>query len=316
MQKSLQTLLSLMILVASLANIARAQTENATIYPTAILPFQERGSGVKGFGNKISDLLFARLAAREHIYLVDRGHIDTILRELELNVSGIVGPGQATQVGQLTGAKILITGSVVEADTSLYLVAKIIGTETSRVLGASAQGRTSDALPPLIETLSDAVARTISGRSEELVAKTVTLEDRIAALERSLGDARKPTVAIEIEERHIGASSIDAASATEMAYFCNETGFTVIDTKSAGTKAADILIRGEGFSEFSTRTQRLTSVKARLEVEAVDRRTNTLIASERQTAVVVDLSEQLAGKQALQEAAAAIAERLLPKLVR
>jgi hypothetical protein len=90
----------------------------------------------------------------------------------------------------------------------------------------------------------------------------------------------------------------------------------VIDSKTAGTKSADVLIRGEGFSEFATRRQGLISVKARLEVEAVDRHTNKLIATDRQTAVVVDLSEQLAGKAALQAAAAAIAERLLPKLVR
>jgi hypothetical protein len=37
---------------------------------------------------------------------------------------------------------------------------------------------------------------------------------------------------------------------------------------------------------------------------------------DRQTAVAVDLSEQLAGKAALQEAAAVLAERMLPKLVR
>ena len=31
------------------------------VYPTAILPFQERGSGVEGYGAKVSDLLFASL---------------------------------------------------------------------------------------------------------------------------------------------------------------------------------------------------------------------------------------------------------------
>ena len=43
---------------------------------------------------------------------------------------------------------------------------------------------------------------------------------------------------------------------------------------------------------------------------------DSLVLVDRQTAVVVDLSEQLAGKAALQEAAAVIAERLLPKLVK
>ena len=72
---------------------------------------------------------------------------------------------------------------------------------------------------------------------------------------------------------------------------------------------------GEGFSEFAMRHGNLVSVKARLEVKAVDRQTDKVIAMDRQTAVVVDLTEQIAGKSALQKAAAEIAERLLPKLV-
>ena len=40
-----------------------------------------------------------------------------------------------------------------------------------------------------------------------------------------------------------------------------------------------------------------------------------IVAIDRQTSVAVDLTEQLAGKKALEQAAAAIAVRMLPKLV-
>jgi len=40
-----------------------------------------------------------------------------------------------------------------------------------------------------------------------------------------------------------------------------------------------------------------------------------VVAIDRQTRVTVDLVEQIAGKQALQDAAADLAERLLPKLI-
>ena len=33
------------------------------VHAVALLPFQERGSGVKGYGGKVNDLLFASLAA-------------------------------------------------------------------------------------------------------------------------------------------------------------------------------------------------------------------------------------------------------------
>jgi len=134
-----------------------------------------------------------------------------------------------------------------------------------------------------------------------------------AALKKQLGDAKRPVVAINVNERHVGQATIDPAAETELTLFCKETGFDVLD-KAADSKKADIILTGEGFSEFAMRHGNLVSVKARLEIKAVDRQTDKVIATDRQTAVVVDLTEQIAGKSALQKAAADIAERLLPKL--
>lgn len=299
------------LVLAAAVGAARA----ADVYPTAIFAFAERGEGAKGYGQKTSDILFAQLAVDPNLMLVDRQDLDKALGEASLGLGGMVTPGQATQVGQLTGAKILVTGSVIEADKTLYLVAKIIGTETSRVLGESVKGRTSDEIGPLVETLAKQVAATIVKDADKLMAKTVKMEDRIAALNKRLGNARRPSVRIEVTERHVGQATIDPAAETELGLFCKETGFEVWDSKSGAGKQADIVLRGEGFSEFAARRGDLISVKARVEVKAVDRATDRVIAVDRQTAVEVDLTEQIAGKKALQEAAAAIAERMLPKLV-
>ncbi len=299
------------------ATVGRPRAEEPpTVYPAAILSFAERGAGVRGYGDMVSDILFASLAARPELFLVDRQDLQKTLQEHELSLSGMVNPGQAIQVGHLTGARILLTGSVMEADKSLYLVVRIIGTETSRVLGESVKGRTSDELGPLVEALADKVADTIVERAGELVARHVKVEDRIAALNQKLGDAERPTLMISIEERHVGQAVIDPAAETEVTLFARGTGFTVVDPKTGREKQADIMIVGEGFSEFAMRRGNLVSVKARLEVKAVDRQTDEVIAIDRQTAVEVDLTEQIAGKKALQTAAAAIAERILPKLVK
>lgn len=304
------------VLVHGVGLTSMAQVQTPTVYPTAIFAFEERGAGVKGYGPKVSDILFASLAVKPDLILVDRADINKALEEHELNLSGMVTPGQAVQVGQLTGAKVLITGSVIEADKTLYLVAKIIGTETSRVLGESVKGKTSDEIAPLVEALAEKVAGTIIAQSDKLVAKEVKIEDRIASLNKTLGEARRPVVMVKINERHVGQATIDPAAQTEIAMFCKETGFEVIDPNAGVKKQADISIEGEGFSEFAMRRGNIISVKARLEVKAIDRATDKIIAIDRQTAVEVDLTEQFAGKKALQNAAAAIAERMLPKLVK
>ncbi len=109
-------------------------------HPLAIMPFKTRGDEVEGMGEKISDLMFANLVVDPALFLIDREDLNEVLGVAELSLSGLVNPAEATQVGQLTGAKLLVTGSVFEVGDQLYLVAKVIGTETSRVVGASVKG--------------------------------------------------------------------------------------------------------------------------------------------------------------------------------
>ena len=316
MKKLVAVIVLLAVVLGSVAAMAADAPKAPTVYPTAIFPFEERGAGAKDYGAKVADILFAKLVAKPEIYLVDRQEMKKTMEEHELNLSGMVTPDQAVQVGKLTGAKVLITGSVIEADKTLYIVAKIIGTETTRVLGESVKGKTSDEIGPMVEGLAEKVAATITKDADKLVAKEVKMEDRIAALNKELGKAQRPTVLVKISERHVGQITIDPAAETEITMFCKEAGFEVIDPKAGVDKKTDIVIEGEGFSEFAMRRGNIMSVKARLEVKAIDRATDKVIAIDRQTAVEVDITEQIAGKKALQTAAAAIAERLLPKLVK
>ncbi len=305
-----RTVLARAVLLCTLAFAVVAT--GAEVHPAAILPFQERGREVAGLGAQASEILFAELVADPELYLVDRAELKDVLQEAELNLSGMVNPAQATQVGQLTGAKILITGSVMEVGGKLYAIAKIIGTETSRVLGASVKGERGEEIDTIVERLAGEVSKVVTQESDKLVAKVVSQEDQIKALKAALGDAKRPTVFISIPERHVGQRTVDPAAETEIMLFCKETGFDV----ATEVKAATVRIEGEGFSESALRRGNLISVKARLEIKAVDIKTDNVIAADRQTAVVVDLVEQMAGKAALQQAAARIAQRLLPKLAK
>lgn len=280
--------------------------------PTALLPFMERGQEVNGLGAKVNDLLFAELADADAIWLVDRQDIGTTLAEMELSASGMVDPGQAVKIGSLTGAKVLISGSVFEVDGRLHLVAKIIGAETSRALGASISGGRKGELAPQVAALAEKIVEAIEGNAEKLVAPDKENEDAIAVLKKAIGGSKLPTAYISVAERHVGRQTIDPAAETELSRIYKEVGGTVVDKGAAAT--ARIRVEGEGFSEFATRRGDLVGVKARVEVKAVDAETGAVLAVDRETAVVVDLSEQIAAKTALQKAAATIAARMLPKL--
>ncbi len=298
------------VVLLAWAGVALAQ--EATMYPSALLPFQERGVGAKGYGEKVADLLFAALVVRPDFYLVERAELQKLQDEQELNLSGMVASEQAMQIGKLTGAKLLITGSAIESDNALYLVAKVIGTENGRVLGVSAEGKTSDALAPLVQQLADKIGKLLAEQASQLVIPPVPKEDRVAALKSILGDGARPAISIQVEERHVGQIANDPAAETELSLIAGEAGFTVLDKTSIGVKP-DVLITGAGFSEFAMRRGNLACVKARVEVKVVERGTGKILATDRQMAVAVDLTEQLAGKAALQEAAAQLAMRVLPK---
>jgi len=298
------------------ADDGKNQDEAPAFYPVAVLPFQERGREAAELGTQVSDLLFVGLVTNPNLYLVEREDVKKLFEEQELNLSGLVSPQQATQVGHLTGAKVLVTGSVIVNGDNLYLVAKVIGTETSRVLGASAKGRLDDNLDALVERLTEEVASTILERGSQLVPSPSRKKDRLAALRKAIGKGKRPSVWIDVSERHVGQTTIDPAAATELAMLCRELGFEVIDRDQGDRNSADVLLVGEGFSQFASRHGNLTSVKARLELKAVDRKKNRVLAIDREVTVAVDLAEQIAGKTALQEAAGEIVERLLPKIVR
>jgi TolB-like protein len=284
-------------------------------YPIAILPFKGRGKEVSDMEQKVTDLVFAKLAVAPDLYLVDREDFDKVLNEAELSLSALVNPQEAIAVGQLTGAKLLITGSVFQVDESIYLVAKLIGTETTRVVGVSVKGERDESLDELASGLSEQVLTAIKDNAEKLIAPTQPVNDRKESLRKELSGKVLPKIFVTIQEQHVGRQSNDPAVETEIISYLKDSGFVVIDEKDGNKNEADLILKGEGISEFASRTGNLVSVRSRVELKAVHRVSGEVVAVERQTRLALGLSEQIAGKQALEAAAADIAVRLLPKLI-
>lgn len=301
----------LTVLIASLLLLGAASRAAEDVLTVAVFDFQSTDESVRDLGPKIATLINANLSAEPQIITVERAELDKVLGEHELGLSGTVSADSAAKVGQLTGAKVLVTGRVFKADNELLVVAKIIGTETSRVYGELVKGGENASISDLSADLAKKIAADVTQKADTLVAKVQTRDELIAKIKSALGDKPRPSVSVKIGEQHFGQRVVDPAAETELGNILQNCGFRLVDGNS--TNRPEVEITGDAFSAYGMRKGNLISCKSRVEVKAY-KRNGDLITVDSQTGVGVDIAEQTAAKIALQNASAGLAERLLPKL--
>ena len=311
-----------------------AVQEPAAPLTVAVLDFESTDRAVVDLGEKIGDWLPVFLSMDDRLAWVERTKLKEILQEMELGASGIVDAQQATKIGGLVGAQVLVMGRAFVVNGKLYLTGKAISVETSRLGAELAKGELDADLDVIVQELAEKLTTWLGENADKMVAKIATPADQVAALRKALKGQKLPTMAAIVIETHVGQATIDPAAETEVIYLMRKVGAPVLsgrelkmadwaleyfndaDLPVPGTaEMADIVIVGEGFSEFAGRKGNLITVKARVELKALDRRTRRVLAISRKEAVHVDLAEQIAAKTALQKAAGQAVVEMLPEAV-
>jgi TolB-like protein len=289
----------------------------------AIIDFESQAPGNPDLGRQLSDIITARLSIYNQFGLVERKKLGDLLKEHQLSLTGMVETDQAVKVGKMLGARIMIFGRIFTVDRELYIVAKIVGTETSQVKGVLAKGNLESNLSDIIDQLVENLMEGLEKWASELLPKTEKLNNRIQVLKQELKDKELPSVAVIIPEFHVNRQIADPAAETEIKKIFKEVGFELIEAKKETLEkwakdysmaGVDIIITGEGFSEFGARIGGLVSCTARLEVQATERESHEIIVTERTTRRAVDLSEAIAAKTALQAAGRELAIKLITEI--
>jgi hypothetical protein len=306
--------LALALAALAFAGLAAVRAAAPEVLTLAVFDFESKDEAVRDLGPKVATIVNAALSAEPAVITVERAELEKVLGEQELGKSGTVSAETAAQVGHLTGAKVLVTGRVFKVDKDTMLVAKVIGTETSRVYGEMVKGGPGASISDLATDLAKKIGTTVNEKGATLVAKVETPEERLERIKKSLTREKRPVLSVKITERHFNGPTIDPAAETELGKIAGDCGFKLADDKS--DLKADIEISGEALSEFGMRKGNLVSCKARVEIKVRERTSGNILFVDRQTSVAVDLTEQVAAKTALQSAAATLAERVLPRLTK
>lgn len=319
-----------------------AGREGARTYRVAVLDFdttRAKDAKTAKWGAEVADLLTALLSAEPGIELVERAALDRAIREHKLNLTGLVADADRVQLGRLVGAQLLVIGRVFPIDRDICLVAKLVGVETSRMTAEVVQGKLDGELAPLVQKLAGKVAAALRKKGAVLAPAPKRERNAVEIVREGLGKGVMPKVLVSVTETHRSARAgraADPAAATELTYVLKSCGFEVSEEESAKRivsdwarrfladssaqmpsllAGVDVVVVGQGFSEFGARTGDLITGIARLEVQAVDTRTSRVLAIGRKTARAVDLAEGIAAKTALQKAASSIAAELIPQAV-
>ena len=189
----------------------------------------------------------------------------------------------------------------------------------------------------------ETATRTLYKIKIEAYVASHKLQNDLAAIGLLMLQKHKPRMMVVIPEQHLARRKVpDPAGETEIIKKLLEKGFKVVDQSQvkriryndqvrvalAGDDktaakiglqyGAEVIIVGEAFSEFATSGGVLGSMiscRARVEARAIRTDTGEIIAADGKHAAGIDVSENIAGKKALQNAGDQLGDYLITQIL-
>jgi hypothetical protein len=100
----------------------------------AVLDFQISESMDRLLASTFADYARESAARAGQYELVDRGNIDALMKEQELQASELVSEEKAVEIGKLAGAELIAKGSVTLTDGAYAISLQLIDVETAKIV--------------------------------------------------------------------------------------------------------------------------------------------------------------------------------------
>lgn len=153
-------ILAALFVQALLPAAARAEFKKTKI---AVLDFQIQGgkNDNPDLGKIVAEWFITALVQEGRFDVIERRLLEKVLQEQKIGVSGIVDESSASKLGKVLGAKIVITGTVLEFQNVLEVNARILEVESSSIIAAESVKSTSGAarLEDLVVEMSQKIIR-------------------------------------------------------------------------------------------------------------------------------------------------------------
>ena len=306
MKTKIPIVLSL-ILVGMMAHAALPSALTVAVYDF------KGDAGAASYGKNVTTLVTANLTTETNLVLLERVELSKALSEQAFGVSGLVNSAAAAQIGQITGAKILVAGQVMKTgDNHVIIVANIIGTETGRLFADKVEGG-ADNLTELASDLSRKIAQTISDQATNLIAATQeSREERLDRIIKSITGTNRPSISIKVTRYEQGGN--DNTVKNELGAVLLKAGFTVVDEKS--DRKPDVEITGGDGIGAETRQGEMYSCSAYIDVRIQERRTGNILTFDHQASTATDVGWAAAKQRCRIKMTDDLVEKILPVLAK
>lgn len=297
-----------------LALVLTGTIANAGPLPVTVAVYKFTGdSDTATYPDKVTALVAADLTTETNLVLLERADLTKALKEQAFGLSGIVSSDGAAKIGQITGAKVLVTGQVIKTGGDhLIITGNIIGTETGRLLAAKVEG-TADHLDRLTSDLSQNLARIITSQAGSLeAAPQESSAERVERIINNIGGTNRPSVSVDIRQSRIDAKGHATPAESEFGSVLLKAGFRVVDENS--TQKPEVEISGVATYDTGRPHNGLFPARGILELKVQKRQTGKIIAFERTETTGSSASQRGAIPAAEASAVDELAEKILPLL--
>lgn len=104
----------------------------------AVVDFTDLEGNVTALGRFIAEeFSVALLNTGKEFELIDRTHLNSLLKEHKLSTTGLIDPATARKLGEIAGVEALITGTITPFGENIRLSVKILDAGTARLIGAN-----------------------------------------------------------------------------------------------------------------------------------------------------------------------------------
>jgi TolB-like protein len=137
-------MLAALFVLALLPAPAHAEFKKTKI---AVLDFQIQGgrNDNPDMGKIVAEWFITALVQEGRFDVIERRLLEKVIEEQKIGVSGLVDESSASKLGKVLGAKIVITGTVLEFQNVLEVNARILEVESSSIIAAENVKSTSGA---------------------------------------------------------------------------------------------------------------------------------------------------------------------------